>query len=194
MDAGPATGPDAPPPNRPTGGALTARIIAGVLSVFLLGLLADPLPGAAADGPRVSAAGEGRPAPEKATVRLNTDRDHYAVGGTVVVYVSNHLEAAITALDQRSFCTIVTLERSLEDDGWQEVRNCVSGAPPAEVTLEPGSTTEIRMDPGLDPLGGLRPGTYRAVLTYSIGRRFSPTPQDAHVAMSSPFHVEQRGN
>ena len=172
-------------------GGFRFRIFASVLSVVLLGLLAGPRLGATADRTQVPSSAGDEIAREQTRVVIETDRDHYGAGETVVVYISNYLDTAITTVDQRSFCTIVALEHRPETGAdWREIRNCISGAPASEVTLEPGSKTQVRLELAQDPFGGIAPGWYRAAIAYSYGTRFSLTPADSHTARSDPFHVD----
>jgi hypothetical protein len=133
-------------------------------------------------------------APDDGHVRVSTDKLRYVLGETIVVQVSNPLDAAITTWDQRFQCTIVVLERRLESGGaWSEVRNCFSGAPVSQVTLEPGSSTSIRLESDGSPFGRLEPGVYRVSLGYSRGDRLSTAAGNRLVARSEQFHVEQQG-
>ena len=124
-------------------------------------------------------------------VLVETDKDRYKTGELIEFCVSNHLDTPITTRDQLSFCSIIALEREVEgDDEWQEIRNCLSGAPVAEVTLDPGSshTVKIKIDPA--PPGALVSGRYRAVLFYSHGNRFSLSAENSHIARSEPFLID----
>ena len=127
-------------------------------------------------------------------VLVETDKDRYEIGEAIEVYVTNQLDEVITTRDQRSFCSIVALEREAESgEQWEEVRNCISGAPVREVTLEPGSRLTVRLEVDRAPLGELVPGRYRAALTYSHGGRFSLSDENSHVARSEPFLIESTG-
>jgi hypothetical protein len=61
------------------------------------------------------------------------------------------------------------------------------------VTLEPGSSTSIRLESIGSPFGRLEPGLYRVSLDYSRGDRLSPAAGNHLVARSEQFHVEQQG-
>ena len=76
---------------------------------------------------------------------------------------------------------------------WTEVRNCYSGAPVSEVTLEPGSSTTIRLETRGSPFGALEPGRYRAALEYSRGDRLSLAAGNLLVARSEEFQLEEKG-
>jgi hypothetical protein len=132
--------------------------------------------------------------PDDGHVLVSTDKLRYVLGETIVVRVSNPLDTAVTTWDQRFQCTIIVLERGLESGGaWSEVRNCFSGAPVSPVTLEPGSSTSIRLETNGSPLGRLEPGLYRVSLGYSHGDRLSSATGNRLVARSGQFHVEQQG-
>jgi hypothetical protein len=133
-------------------------------------------------------------APDDGHVLVSTNKLLYVLGETIVVQVSNPLDAAVTTWDQRFQCTIIVLERRLESgDAWSEVRNCFSGAPVSQVTLEPGSSTSIRLESDGSPFGRLEPGVYRVSLGYSRGDRLSTAAGNRLVARSEQFHVEQQG-
>jgi hypothetical protein len=133
-------------------------------------------------------------APGDGHVLVSTDKLRYVLGETIVVQVSNPLDTAVTTWDQRFQCTIIVLERRLESGGaWSEVRNCFSGAPVSQVTLEPGSSTSIRLETNGGPFGRLEPGLYRVSLGYSRGDRLSSAAGNRLVARSEQFHVEQQG-
>jgi hypothetical protein len=127
-------------------------------------------------------------------VLVSTNKLRYPLGETIVVQVSNPLDTAVTTWDQRFQCTIIVLEHRLESGGaWSEVRNCFSGAPVSEVTLEPGSSTSIRLESSGSPFGRLEPGVYRVSLGYSRGDRLSPAAGNHLVARSEQFRIEQQG-
>lgn len=124
-------------------------------------------------------------------VLVETDKDRYETGEVIEVYVSNQLDMAITTRDQRSFCSIIALEREVESGKeWEEVRNCISGAPVSEVTLQSGSGLTVKLEANRAPFGGLVSGRYRAVLNYSHGVRFSFSRENSHIARSEPFLIE----
>ncbi len=174
-----------------TVGPAGSRSAAGVI----LSLMIVQGVGLASDSVRLAESTAAPLASDSSGVLVSTDKLRYQIGETIVVQVSNPLDTAITTRDQRFQCTIIALERRRESDGeWSEIRNCVSGAPVSEVTLEPGSSTTIRLESGSNPFGGLEPGLYRAALDYSRGDRLSLAPGNLLVARSEQFHIEQRGD
>lgn len=125
------------------------------------------------------------------SVLVETDKLHYQASDVIEVSVSNHLDSPVTATDQRFLCTIIALERQSESgEDWDEVRNCMSGAPVQEVTLGPGTTTSVRLELDRVPIDQLTPGKYRVSLAYSLGEHFSLSEEDSHVARSAPFLIE----
>jgi hypothetical protein len=170
-----------------TVGLAKARPAAGVILGLVLAqglVLASGLPRFASSTPATPIAGEGG-------VLVSTDKLRYAVGETIIVRVSNTLDTVVTTRDQRFECTIIALERRSESGReWTEVRRCYSGAPVSEVTLEPGASITIRLEPGGITPGPLEPGVYRAALDYVLGDRFSLAPADLRVARSGQFRVE----
>jgi hypothetical protein len=125
---------------------------------------------------------------------VETDKDRYETGQVIRIQVSNRLDGPVTTRDQRSFCTIIDLEREVEgDDEWEEIRNCISGAPVREVILEPGSSHTVKLAVGPVPPEPLVSGRYRATLVYSHGKRFLLAEEASHVARSATFHIAQTG-
>lgn len=171
-------------------GRARARPAAGLIFGFVMsqGLAL------ASDLPRIENSSSAAPATADEGVLVSTDKLSYEIGETIVVRVSNRLDTPITTRDQRFQCTIIALEYRREHPGtWTEIRNCYSGAPVSEVTLEPGSSTTIRLESSARPFGGLEPGLYRAALDYSRGDRLSLAPGSLLVARSKEFRVEQKG-
>lgn len=114
-------------------------------------------------------------------VSVTVDRSTYSKGDTIVVTVSNRLDEAIVTLDQKAFCSIITLQIQ-EGDNWKEVINCFSGEPPGPVFLPAGSVQTIEFP------ADLAAGTYRAALIFSKGERFSF--DQAQTVTSDPFVIE----
>lgn len=162
-----------------------ASAVFGLLAADAQGFLSGFIkPSIAADSPVVS---------DETGVSVTTDKFRYQVGETIVVRVTNPLNTAITTRDQRFQCSVITLERRNESGGeWTEIRNCFSGAPASEVTLEPGTSTTIRLESGGNMSGPLEPGMYRAALDYSRGERLSHAPGHLLVARSEQFQIEQK--
>jgi hypothetical protein len=101
------------------------------------------------------------PSSQNGAVSIVTDKGEYTVGETIVVTVTNNLNIPITTLNQQAFCTIIRME--LQKDGnWQEVKNCYSGEPVAEVTIKPGEKVVKQLETPAS-------GTYRVGLIYSEG-------------------------
>lgn len=102
---------------------------------------------------------EGGSTTAAAAVTVRTDRLTYRSGQVIVVTVRNGLAHALTATTGQSSCTIVDLDRRVQQR-WVEVRNCYAGVPPVTVRIASGATRRMRL---LDPL---EPGTYRVRLEY----------------------------
>jgi hypothetical protein len=145
----------------------------------------------ASDPSRIENSSSAPPASADEGVLVSTDKLRYSSGETIVVQVTNTLDTAVTTRDQRFQCSIIALERRSGSAGeWTEVRDCPSGAPVSEVTLEPGSTTTVRLESGGGMSGSLEPGVYRAALDYALGNRLSLAPGHLLVARSEQFQVE----
>lgn len=163
---------------------------------FIFGLILGCLvvPGWSWSSPREPIAAEETRHSDRPGVLVETDKDRYETGEAIEVYVTNQLDEIITTRDQRSFCSIVALEREAESgEEWEEVRNCISGAPVRKVILEPGSRHTVRLEANRAPFGELVSGRYRATLAYSHGVRFSLSEENSHVARSTPFQIGNTG-
>jgi hypothetical protein len=164
-----------------------ARLAAGVI----VGIVLLQKFGLASDFSRLASSAAAPAVSGDVGVQVATDKRRYQLGETIVVQVTNPLDTAITTRDQRYQCTIITLEQRREDSGhWTEIRNCISGAPVSEVTLEPGMSTTVRLESGGGMSGSLEPGVYRAALEYSLGDRLSLAPGHLLVARSEQFQIE----
>ena len=140
---------------------------------------------------KLANAAEAPIASDEIDVSVTTDKFHYQIGETIVVRVTNPLNTAITTQDQRFQCSIIELEhRSGSAGEWTEIRNCFSGAPVSEVTLDPRTSTTIRLESGGNMPGPLEPGIYRAALHYSRGERLSLASGNLLVARSEQFQIE----
>lgn len=173
-----------------TVGPAMSRPAAGVI----LGIVIAQGFALASDAPPVANSAPAPIASDDGHVLVSTNKLRYTLGETIVVEVSNPLDTSVTTRDQRFQCTIIVLEQRRESEGaWSEVRNCFSGAPVSKVTLEPGSSTSIRLESGGSPFGRLEPGLYRVSLDYSRGDRLSLTAGNYLVARSEQFLMEERG-
>lgn len=102
---------------------------------------------------------EGGATTPSADVTVSTDKLSYRSGQVIVVTIRNRLASAIVATTGRASCTIVDLDRRVQQR-WVEIRNCYSGVPPVTVRIAAGATRRVRLP---DPL---KPGTYRVRLEY----------------------------
>jgi hypothetical protein len=111
-----------------------------------------------------------------AAVTVRTDRLTYRSGQVIVVTVRNGLAHEIVAATGRASCTIVSLDRRVQQR-WVEIRNCYAGVPPMTVRIVAGATRRMRLP------DQLRPGTYRVRLEYRAqGRAAEATSRTLRVA------------
>jgi hypothetical protein len=104
-------------------------------------------------------------------VTLALDAAGYAVGQKIRVTVHNGDDRPAYTEDFKTACSIVILQRK-GNGGWTDIIGCALGRPTATVTIEPGRTDPIELDPasfhltnrGTGPAIGA--GTYRVKLTY----------------------------
>jgi hypothetical protein len=127
-----------------------------------------------------------------ASVTVALSASAYAVGETVRLTVGNGLREPIYTEDFQTQCTIVTLQKS-EAGSWTDITGCAMGRPTRTVTVQPGATKRILLDPhgfhlaeGPNELG-FGQGTYRI----RFGYRLSPELIRAQpeVVYSSTFTV-----
>ena len=164
-----------------------ARLAAGVI----IGIVLLQKFGLASDFSRLSSSTAAPAVSGDVGVQVATDKLRYQLGETIVVQVTNLLDTPITTRDQRYQCTIIALELRRDDSGeWNEIRDCLSGAPVSEVTLEPGTSTTVRLESGGGMARSLEPGVYRAALDYTLGDRLSLAPGHLLVARSEQFQIE----
>jgi hypothetical protein len=119
---------------------------------------------------------EGGATTSGAAVTVRTDRLTYRSGQAIVVTVRNGLAHEIVAATGRASCTIVSLDRRVQQR-WVEIRNCYAGVPPMTVRIAAGATRRMRLP------DQLRPGTYRVRLEYRAqGRAAEATSRTLRVA------------
>jgi hypothetical protein len=91
------------------------------------------------------------------------------------VAVHNGRSEPIYTEDFQSACTIVTLQKS-DAGSWTDITGCAMGRPTRTITIEPGTTRDVTVDPHAfrlaeDPgMLGFGAGTYRIKFGYRLGR------------------------
>ena len=96
------------------------------------------------------------------------EQQQYASNDTVVASIHNSLATLILTRDGHSDCTVVDLERWV-NNSWQIQAPCVNMQPaPHIVQLAPNAILTLRLAPGLsDSTGGSwLAGTYRLAFAY----------------------------
>lgn len=130
---------------------------------------APPTPPATTSGPDL-----GSPVattPGRVTLRL--DRVSYPVGTDVHVTIANGLERTIYALDEKSDCSIATLQR-WTGAAWENLFACNLGRTPFPLAIGPGRGRIVTIRPfgGHWPANparpGFGPGLYRIRFTYRL--------------------------
>lgn len=101
-------------------------------------------------------------------VAVTTDKLRYAPGEMIVVKIVNTLFVPIYALTGQTYCTIVTVERSV-DGGWKPEGTCQSYGPPGWVEIAAGGTNRIEVTPRLHGDQALDAGRYRVKLVFKVG-------------------------
>jgi hypothetical protein len=95
-------------------------------------------------------------------VSLSASQPEYNTEEPVVMTLTTAI--TITTYDQRSFCSILHVQR-MEGGEWQEAGVCMAGPPPGYITLPAGATEATK-------LPTLLSGRYRASVDYSVGEGF----------------------
>lgn len=124
---------------------------------------------------------------ESSAVNVTTDRPVYDSGQMIVVTIVNTLSAPVYALTGQTYCTIVTLQRSVDGE-WKSEGPCQSYAPPGWVKIAAGDTSRIEVMPSVPADQPLPVGRYRAQLTLRVG---SSSGQSATV-FSPEFLISNR--
>jgi hypothetical protein len=125
---------------------------------------------------------------ESAHVQVTTDKSSYRTAEPIVATVVNGLSVPIYALSGRTYCTIVTLQRS-EDGQWSAEGRCLVSGPPGWVAIPAGGRTLVEVKPRLPADRPLAPGRHRAMLSFNVG---STTGASATV-FSSEFVISDLG-
>lgn len=130
------------------------------------------------------------PEPQGDKVTVSVASNRYSEGDTVRVVVQNHLDQEVTTTDQRSYCSIVSLEQE-QGTEWTRTVMCTLNSPAREVTIEPDETTIVKLAPTpQQPSETLPPGRYRATFEYTPGEHFLPQSPETRSVVSEPFRVE----
>jgi hypothetical protein len=120
-------------------------------------------------------------------VTLRPDKSSYNASEPITAIINNNAQQAITALDLKSYCTIVKLQRQA-GDRWVDVGQCFLRRAPFPVTLGAGETTRVVLMPNGNSSSAREPGVYRLVLEYTFGSS-NPGTADQLTAVSSLFRV-----
>lgn len=124
---------------------------------------------------------------QDAKVELIPNKNSYAAKERIEIRVNNSLKRPITAMDQQSYCSIITLEKQQENT-WQAIRNCTFNSPALEVTIEAGKSKILELNLHQQTAESLPAGTYRATLVYSVGEHYKISQTTK--ATSDPFTVQ----
>jgi hypothetical protein len=132
----------------------------------------------------------GVPAPiVEGEVTVVLDTDGYAMGQKIRVTVHNGNDRPAYTEDFKTACSIVILQRK-DNGGWADITGCALGRPTMTVTIQPGSTDPIELDPAsfhLKSGPAVTAGTYRVKFTYRTEPEI--TGADPFTAYSPEFPV-----
>jgi hypothetical protein len=105
--------------------------------------------------------------PDSRHISVHTDKPAYSSGEIMRVRITNNLDRAIFAYDQKALCTVLTLERR-SMAAWREVRDCLSTQPPKPISIIPHTTQTVPLDFRVLSLGPPSAGTYRFKLVFQL--------------------------
>ena len=123
-------------------------------------------------------------------VYVTTDKSSYRSGESIIVNVMNSLSVPIYALTGQTYCTIVTVQRSVEGQ-WSAEGRCLVFAPPGWVEIAAGGHILVEVRPRLPSDRPLAPGRYRVMLSFTAGSTSGPsaTVFSSEFLISDPGHV-----
>jgi len=109
--------------------------------------------------------------PQQEGAQLTLSDTVASPGKPITVTVTNHTTSTLAAYNHESLCSIFTIQRRNENqDGWDNVLECVLETPTVPVAIPPGESRSLTFNGGphfLD-LGALEPGVYRVELSYKL--------------------------
>lgn len=121
------------------------------ICLFLLNLLVPAYDYAAAEDP--------------SSVQVTNNKSSYAPLEPIVVTVVNGLSVPIYALTGQTYCTIVTVQRSVNGQ-WNPEGRCLVAGPPGWVSIAPGDRTVVDVRPRLPSDQPLASNRHRVVFTF----------------------------
>jgi hypothetical protein len=149
---------------------------------------------AAAPSTKPSPVSGAKPAGKPGAVTVATTLNSYREGEVITVTVANGRDQSIYSEDQKTDCSIVSLEH-LAGDRWETVTGCGAERAPLIVELRRGATHSVRIDPtstnfqGGDGSPAARAGTYRIVFTYRLAA--GPEGVEPERVVSPTFRIER---
>ncbi len=156
--------------------------------IALAYLSADVIPEAASPLPAYRAKLDGVVTmPTRNPVTIKADKENYNPKEPIIALISNGAQQAITALDLKSYCTIVRLQRQA-GDLWQDVGECLLKRRSFPVTIGAGETARVVLMLDENSNASRAPGVYRLVFDYSFGSG-NTTATELLTSISSTFRV-----
>ena len=135
-------------------------------------------------------------APGKVTVTISAALA--AVGAPLFITVANGLARTIYTGDEKTDCSIVSLQRRT-GSSWEDVTGCLFGRPPFTVAIGSGRGRKVKIDPRSGHLFHGQPqgapafgaGVYRVTFTYGLTPGSGPaTPEEPYTAYSQEFALK----
>ncbi len=119
--------------------------------------------------------------PQQEGAQLTLSDTAASPGQPITVTVTNHTTSTLAAYNHESLCSIFTIQRRNENqDGWDDVLECVLETPTVPVAIPPGESMSLTFNGGphvLDP-GALEPGVYRVEFSYKLVNEIGDIDRD----------------
>jgi hypothetical protein len=103
-------------------------------------------------------------------VQVTTDKASYDPNQPVVVKIANGLDSPVYALSGQTYCSIITVER-LVNENWSPEGRCLVYGPPGWIEIAAGSALSIEIKPPLPSDQPLAPGQHRVNFSFRVGSR-----------------------
>jgi hypothetical protein len=119
-----------------------------------------------------------------ALIQLATNKSNYRKREVVLVQIKNDMAFPIYTLSGQTYCTIITVERFV-NEAWSVEGRCRVLGPPGWVEIAAGGTSLVEIKPILPSDQVFIPGRYRAKLTFNVGSKTGST----QTCFSSDFQI-----
>jgi hypothetical protein len=106
-------------------------------------------------------------------VWVTSDKLRYHYGEQIVVTISNDLPVPIYGQTGQTYCSVVSVQRKV-DDQWNMEGRCAAAGPPGFIAIEAGRQMAVEIFPRFPSDRALDPGQYRIVFSFFVGSTAGP--------------------